>query len=88
MAEENHYMTMLEGALPPIYVELLERLDADLSEKDRVAVMTAFTKVAFGATRIAVAEAAAQLIGTGAEWTPRFDLVETDAWADRYGGEA
>lgn len=89
MTDESSFQTMLNGTIAPIYVELLGRLDAELSEKDQLAVLTAFAKVAFGSARVAAAEAAAQLSEQDVlDLLPRFEFAETDRWAEQYGGDA
>jgi hypothetical protein len=44
MAERDHLTKMISAALLPIMDELLERLEARLSERDVVAVSTALSR--------------------------------------------
>jgi hypothetical protein len=85
--------TKLEAVLADeggaILGEVVERLDADLSEKDLVAVATAITKALVVAANRGVAEATAQI----AEQHPdlelklHHDVTQYDEWAERYGDE-
>ena len=63
------------------------RLDADLSEKDRLAINVAMAKVAFAGVRVGAAEMAAQVSEDVDEVQlhVHFELDETDTWAERYG---
>lgn len=70
-----------------ILLELWERLDADLSEKDRVAVSTAICKALDAGVKRGFAEVGAQLIEqeVPVELRNMRTPIE-DEWAELYGG--
>jgi hypothetical protein len=69
--------------------ELSERLDAELSEKDVVAVSSAITRALLAGAQRGIAEATAQVIEQlpGAEIKLHADVLQHDEWAERYGGD-
>ena len=83
----DHLTKVLIDSMRPITRELNERLDADLSSKDMVAVGTALEKALAAGAQAGLAEAAAQVQEAlpEAQVQLRQDVRSTDEWAERYG---
>jgi len=83
----DHLMKVLMDSVQPIVREVHERLDAELSEKDLIAVSTAIAKSVVEGARAGVAEAAAQVQEAlpDAHIHLQQEISEYDEWAERYG---
>ncbi len=87
--EFDHLAAALDDATLPICEELRARLDAELSEKDWLAVTTAIAKATIEGLRRGTNELAAQVdeaLPAEKEVHWDLDLDCTDLWAERYGG--
>jgi len=78
------------AAVERIGVEMSERLECDLSEKDSVAVESAVSKAVIAGAREAHAAIRAYLFSSEKkiEIGPPFPFREVDVWAVRYGDDA
>ncbi len=83
MSREEDLTSWLIEAINPISAELLERLEADLSESDLTAVLTAVQKAAIAGVRQGVAVlASAEPERLSVTWSGNADH---DEWAERFG---
>lgn len=80
-----HLEGVLLDTLLPIVDEVTARLEAELSERDMLAVETAVRKAAAEGVRLAALEVAAQAQQDGGMLTVDLDVEPADAWAERYG---
>jgi hypothetical protein len=78
------------AAVERIGVEMSERLECDLSEKDSVAVESAVRKAIYAGLDIAHTAIRAYLFSSEKkiEIGPPFPFREVDVWAERYGDDA
>ena len=74
----------LVAAVKPIVHEMMDRLDADLSEPDLIAVATAVQKAMIAGARHGVAVLAGQEGGPTVTWTGD----DYDEWTERFGQAA
>lgn len=77
--------TAVTEALRSISQTLSRRLEAELSEKDSLAVAAALRDAATAGVRLGVAEMSASLIERGHDVRVELALDEADPWAERYG---
>lgn len=94
MSDQSAYLREIGNQ---VVVEMAERLEADLSERDSAAVVTAVLKAVRGGFLRGIATCVGgvneQMAEKGVEWEgvdlqAWLDVPEVDEWAERYGGEA
>jgi len=75
----------LSDALRAISHTLTQRLQAELGERDSLAVAAALRAAAVSGVRLGVAEMTASLIERGHDVHVELVLDEADRWSERYG---
>lgn len=91
MPEFDHHKDALRDSQVQVSVELWERLDADLSDKDREAIRCALGKASCRAAELTAAEFQAQAheqLPADQGVTFALELSYPDTWAEKYGGES
>jgi hypothetical protein len=84
----NQYLdAAVTDALRSISHTLTQRLQAQLGERDSLAVAAALRHAALAGVRLGVAEVTASLIEHGHDVRVELVLDDADAWAERYGAE-
>ncbi len=77
--------TAITEALRSISQTLSRRLEADLDDKDSLAVAAALRGAATAGVRLGVAEMSASLIERGHDVRVEVSLDDSDPWEERYG---
>ena len=87
MSERDHLQKMIDDAIKRIAGELGERLEADLSEADVLAVGSALMKAATAGMKLGAADIAAQMDEAGHSIDLDLNVIEGDAWVEEGGEE-